>query len=358
MTGYNLKEILKHFNIDVEIESYGNGHINDTYIADCEPKYILQKINQNVFKQPELVMDNIMAITQHLQKKITAAGGNPSRETLYFLPTTDGKPYYQTNETDYFRVYRFVENAVSYEQVENPEQFYEAAKAFGKFQRMLSDFPIDQLHETIPKFHDTRDRFAQLKAAIEKDPLGRAEGVRDVIDFALAREADTRIIMDAMEEGTVPWRATHNDTKLNNVLLDEETGKGVCVIDLDTVMPGSMLFDYGDALRFGANTAAEDEKDLDKITIDLELFEAFTKGFLEEFDNITEKEIELLPFSAKLLTYECGIRFLTDYLLGDTYFKCHYEGHNLVRAKSQLKLVAEIEENLPKMTEIVKKYVK
>ena len=348
-----LENILKQFNIEVSIESYGNGHINDTYIAECNPRYILQRINQKVFRNPAQVMENIQAVTRHLRKKIVAAGGDPDRETLNLIQTVDGAPYYKASETDYYRVYKFVENAVSYDRVENPDQFYQAAKAFGRFQNMLSDFPSEKLHETIVKFHDTRDRFEQLKKAVKEDPMGRAASVQKEIEFAFAREKDTDVINEAMKSGAVPLRVTHNDTKLNNVLLDQKTGEGVCVIDLDTVMPGSMLFDYGDALRFGANHAAEDEKDLSQVYLDMELYESFTKGFLEEMTDMTETEADLLPFSAKMMTYECGIRFLTDYLLGDTYFKCHYEGHNLDRARTQLKLVADMEEKLPEMKKIV-----
>lgn len=354
---HTLENILKQFNIEVSIESYGNGHINDTYIAECNPRYILQRINQKVFRNPAQVMDNIQAVTRHLRKKIIAAGGDPDRETLNLIQTVDGKPYYQASETDYYRVYKFVENAVSYDRVENPEQFYQAAKAFGRFQNMLSDFPSERLHETIVKFHDTRDRYEQLKRAAAEDPMGRAASVQKELEFAFAREKDTDIINENMKSGAVPLRVTHNDTKLNNVLLDQNTGEGVCVIDLDTVMPGSMLFDYGDALRFGANHAAEDEKDLSQVYLDMELYESFTKGFLEEMTDVTETEAELLPFSAKMMTYECGIRFLTDYLLGDTYFKCHYKGHNLDRARTQLKLVADMEEKLPEMKKIVAKYI-
>ena len=355
---YSLADIVRNFIIDVDVAAYGNGHINDTYIADSEPRYILQRINHAIFKKPDEVMSNILGVTEFLRGKITAAGGDPDRETLTVIKTKDGESYYKTEDGNYFRMYKYIENSVGYEMVENPEQFYEAAKAFGKFQRMLSDYPVEKLYDTIPLFHDTRKRFADFKKAVDDNIAGRKALVEKEIAFVLAREADASVVVDAIADGRVPLRVTHNDTKLNNVLLDATNGKGVCVIDLDTVMPGSLLYDYGDALRFGASTGAEDEVDLDKISFDLELFEAFTKGFLEEAGgDLTPTEIELLPFSAKLLTYECGMRFLGDYLNGDTYFKIHRENHNLDRARTQFKLVADIETKMDAMKKIVKKYI-
>lgn len=355
---YNLSEIISHFNTEVEIAPYGNGHINDTYIAESDPRVILQRINSTVFKKPEEVMSNILGVTEHLRKKILAAGGNPDRETLTVIKTKDGENCYKASDKDYFRMYKFIEDTVSYDNVENPSQLYEAARAFGRFQNMLSDYPAEKLYDTIPFFHNTVKRFEDFSRAVQEDKMSRAASVQTEIDFALARKADTRVIVDAIAQGSVPIRVTHNDTKLNNVMLDKNTGEGVCVIDLDTVMPGSLLYDYGDALRFGASSGTEDEQDLDKIWFDLELFETFTKGFLSEVGStITEKEIELLPFSAKLMTYECGIRFLGDHLNGDTYFKIHREGHNLDRARTQFKLVADIEKKLPEMKAIVEKYI-
>ena len=355
---YSLAEIVRNFAIEVSVEAYGNGHINDTYIADSEPRYILQRINHAIFKNPDEVMSNIVGVTDFLREKIIADGGDPNRETLSVIRTVDGKNYYKTEDGSYFRMYNYVENAVSYEAVESPEQFYHAARAFGKFQRLLADYPAEKLYDTIPLFHDTAKRFADFEKAVNDDAAGRAASVKNEIDFVLARKSDTTVVLDAIADGRVPLRVTHNDTKLNNVMLDADTGEGVCVIDLDTVMPGSLLYDYGDALRFGASTGAEDEIDLDKISFDLELFEAFTKGFIEEVGStLTPTEIELLPFSAKLLTYECGMRFLGDYLNGDTYFKIHREHHNLDRARTQFKLVADIEKKLDQMKEIVKKYI-
>ncbi len=354
---YEISDVIRHFAAAVDIASHGNGHINDTYLADCSPKCILQKINTSVFKNPTTVMENIVNVTEHLKKKIRASGGDENREILRVIKTIDGADFYTTPDGDCFRMFNFIENSVCHDIVENPNQLFEAAKAFGKFQNMLADFPAEKLYETIPDFHDTKKRFEKLKSAIAEDRLSRLGLVRAEVDFALAREADTSVIVDAIADGSVPVRVTHNDTKLNNVMFDATTDKAVCVIDLDTVMPGSLLYDYGDALRFGASTGAEDEVDLDKIEFDLELFEAFTKGFLGEVgDKLTERERELLPLSAKLMTYECGIRFLTDYLEGDTYFKIHRENHNLDRARTQFKLVADIEKKMEQMTAIVAKY--
>lgn len=354
----NLSEIAQHFDLAYDAESYGNGHINDTYLISGK-QYIMQRINTNIFKNPDEVMDNIVKITSFLRTKLAAEGGDPDRETMTVIPTTDGKSFYKTPEGNCYRVYKFISNAVSYDVAENSNQLYEAARAFGKFQRLLSDFPAAELHETIPHFHDTYKRFRDLKDAISSDVMHRADGVQKEIEFALGFENDTKLIGNLTEGGEIPARVTHNDTKLNNVMLEAGTDKGLCVIDLDTVMPGSLLFDYGDALRTGAATAAEDEKNLDKMHFDLNLFEAFTKGFLEEMgSSITKKEVELLPFSAKIITFECGIRFLTDYLSGDTYFKTAYPEHNLDRTRTQFKLVSEIEQKTPEMTAIIEKYIK
>lgn len=352
---YSLKEILDHFNINVPPALYGNGHINDTYLVKTNPGYILQRINTNVFKDPVSVMENIKAVTEHLREKIIEAGGDPNRETLNLIPSVDGKPYYKDSNDNYYRLYIFIEGARSYDIVENPMQLYNAAKAFGNFQNMLSDFPAEGLHEVIPNFHNTVSRYADFKKAVSDDIAGRADTVKDEIKFVLEREKDASVVVDDIADGIIPLRVTHNDTKLNNVLLDEQTGEGVCVIDLDTVMPGSLLYDFGDALRFGGSSGAEDEKDLDKIWFDLEKFEYFTKGFIETLPSITARELELLPFSVKLMTLECGSRFLADYLNGDVYFKIHSPDHNLVRAKTQFKLVADIESKMDEMDAIVKK---
>ena len=347
--------MLKNFDLGFDVAEYGNGHINDTYLVETPGKFIVQRINKTVFPHPEYVMENIMGVTDFLRKKIEAAGGDPDRETLTFVKTTDGLPYYVDENGDYYRVYKFIDNAVSYTIVENSSQLYNAAKAFGKFQNMLADYPAETLHETIVNFHNTKDRYRQFKEAVEKDAAGRAKDVQDEIKFVLDREADGSVVVDAIAEGRIPLRVTHNDTKLNNVLLDPVTGEGVCVIDLDTVMPGSLLYDYGDALRFGGSSGAEDEPDLSKIWFDVEKFEAFTRGFIEELPSITDEELKLLPFSIKLMTLECGLRFLADYLNGDVYFKTHCPEHNLVRCRTQFKLVAEIETKMDELNAIVAK---
>jgi len=355
---FNLKEVCAQFDIDTSIEAYGNGHINDTYMAESKPSIILQRINKNVFHNPAEVMENIYNVTEHLKKKIIEKGGNPRREALNVIRTRDGQNYYQMDEENFFRMYLFVVDSVSYDIVEDPVQLFHAGKAFGKFQNMLDDYPADSLHETIVDFHNTPQRVKQLEKAIAGNAAGRLDLVKNEVDFALEYAKYSNNITDEMAKGTVPLRVTHNDTKLNNVLFDAKTGEGVCVIDLDTVMPGSVLYDFGDALRFGASSGAEDELDLDKIWFDLEKFEQFAKGFLGEVGScLTEKEIELLPVSALIMTYECGIRFLADYLNGDVYFKIHRENHNLDRARTQFKLVKDIERKFDEMKSIIKKYV-
>lgn len=352
-----IANVLEQFGINAVALPHGNGHINNTFLVDSKPRVILQRINTNVFKNPERVMGNIMAVTAHLRKKIAASGGDPARETLTFLTTKEGLPYYQTAEGDYFRAYYFVEDMICLEFAESPADFAEVAHAFARFQRMLADFPADRLHETIARFHDTPNRFAQLEEAIAADRVGRAKSVEAEIAEVRRYAKYASAIVDGIADGTVPLRVTHNDTKLNNVLLDGKTRKGICVIDLDTVMPGSLLYDFGDAMRTGASTGAEDETNLDKVQFDLEKFEAFTAAFLEELgDSVTAKERELMPLSALIITVEQATRFLADHINGDVYFHVRRENHNLDRTRTQLKLAAEIEKLLPRMTEIVSKY--
>ena len=351
------KQILQQFAVNTKIEPYGNGHINDTYCL-TEPRYILQRINTDIFKHPHELMENIENVTSFLREKIKKNGGDPQRETLTVIKTVDGKNYYQYDENNVFRMYLFVENTKSIENSKTPEDLYEAGVGFGRFQRMLSDYPADTLHESIKDFHHTPKRVEALKLAIREDKAGRAASVEAEISFALEQAVWADQVVKGIEDGSIPLRVTHNDTKINNILFDQETGKAVCVIDLDTVMPGSMLYDFGDALRMGGSTGAEDETDLSKVWFDETAFEAFAKGYLSELkDDLTETELELLPFSVKLMTYECGIRFLTDYLNGDTYFKIHREHHNLERARNQFKLVADIagkEERLSAMIKEIK----
>lgn len=342
---------------------YGQGHINDTFCVytqtecgDCV-RFILQRINTNTFTDPDGLMENIVGVTDYLRDMVVKNGGDPARETMTVLRTKEGKNFYRDSEGGCWRVYPFVEGTVCLQSVEKPEQFYESAKAFGKFQKLLSGYNASTLHETIAKFHDTRNRFANFKKALQADACGRAKDVQKEIDFVLAREKDCSVLMDLLEAGKLPLRVTHNDTKLNNILMDAQSGTGICVIDLDTVMPGLSLNDYGDSIRFGANHSAEDEKDLSKVNFDLDLFEVYTKGFMEAAgDALTEAEKEHLPWGAKLMTLECGIRFLTDYLEGDHYFRVHRDGQNLDRCRTQFKLVSDMEANWDKMKAIVAKY--
>lgn len=357
------KALCKNFKIDgdvLSVEPYGEGHINDTYlVVTTETKYILQRVNNTVFKKPEEVIANIAKVTDYMQKEIIKKGGDILRETLTLVKTTDDKDYFVDEEGRLFRVYVFIDNATCYQIIENGAIFYQAARAFGQFQKTLQNFPADELFETIPNFHNTVDRYRIFKEAIEADKVDRLKDVAAEVEFALAREKDACIIVDALKNKEIPLRVTHNDTKLNNVMIDDTTKEGVCVIDLDTVMPGSMLYDFGDSIRFGASTAAEDEKDLDKVNMDLALFEEYTKGYLEELgESITEKEADLLPMSAKLMTLECGVRFLSDYLDGDNYFRIHRPEHNLDRARTQFKLVWDMEQKMDEMKKIVAKYYK
>ncbi len=357
-TRINQNEVLKHFEIGPVTESYGNGHINDTYLVTM-PRYILQRINTSIFQNPDELMENIENVTSFLREKLKKDGGDFQRGTLTVVPTVDGKRYYKLDDKNVFRVYRFVEGTKTIENSKTPEDLYEAGVGFGHFQKLLADFPVEKLHETIRDFHHTPKRIEALRQAIREDKAGRAGSVQKEIDFALENASWAGSVVKGMEEGRIPVRVTHNDTKINNILFDQHTGKAVCVIDLDTVMPGSMLYDFGDALRIGGSTAAEDEVDLNKVWFDERAFEAFAKGYLSEMrEALTEDELALLPLSAKLMTYECGIRFLTDYLNGDTYFKIHREHHNLDRARNQFKLVADIAEKEPRLAQMVQEAIR
>lgn len=371
MEGLNMerisKEIVPKFAIEgtlTEAVPYGSGHINDTVRLTCalenggQKRYILQRMNDGIFKNPVELMENVMNVTSFLRKKIVERGGDPERETLNVIRTVDGDNFLKDEDGDFWRMYIFIENATSFDIVRTPEDFYNSAVSFGNFQLLLQDYPAATLHETIPNFHNTVSRFADFKKAVEEDVCGRAKEVQDEIRFVMEREADTHVICDALANGEIPLRVTHNDTKLNNIMIDNETGKGICVIDLDTVMPGSALYDYGDSIRFGASTGAEDEKNLELITCDMGLFEIYTKGYVEGCGgSLTEKEIRMLPMGAKLMTLECGMRFLADYLQGDVYFKIHRPEHNLDRARTQFKLVADMEKKWDEMAGIVEKYL-
>ena len=371
MEGLNMerisKEIVPKFAIEgtlTEAVPYGSGHINDTVRLTCalenggQKRYILQRMNDGIFKNPVELMENVMNVTSFLRKKIVERGGDPERETLNVIRTVDGDNFLKDEDGDFWRMYIFIENATSFDMVRTPEDFYNSAVSFGNFQLLLQDYPAATLHETIPNFHNTVSRFADFKKAVEEDVCGRAKEVQDEIRFVMEREADTHVICDALANGEIPLRVTHNDTKLNNIMIDNETGKGICVIDLDTVMPGSALYDYGDSIRFGASTGAEDEKNLELIKCDMGLFEIYTKGYVEGCGgSLSEKEIRMLPMGAKLMTMECGMRFLADYLQGDVYFKIHRPEHNLDRARTQFKLVADMEKKWDEMAGIVEKYL-
>ena len=340
---------------------FGNGHINDTRLVtmDNGVQYVLQRINKNVFKRPDLLMENYVGVTKFIRKKIEEMGGDPLREVLNAIPTKDGKPFTIDEEGQYWRLLVYVTESMSYDQVEKPEQFYDSAVSFGDFQYMLRDYPAETLHETIVNFHNTPDRYRQLMEAIEGDAKGRLAEVTAEVEFAKARREFANTLENAHKEGRLPLRVTHNDTKLNNILFDINTGKTLCVVDLDTIMPGYSVNDFGDSIRFGATTALEDETDLSKVNFDISLYELYVKGFIEGAKGgLTEGELEMLPIGAIMMTFECGMRFLADYLNGDTYFRVHRPSHNLDRCRNQFKLVSDMESRLDEMKAIVRKYAK
>lgn len=342
------------------VTPYGNGHINDTFLVICVDdegnsyRYILQAVNSNVFKIPSQVMENIVKVTDFLKEVAESP-----REVLVVVRTFSDGIHYKDKDGYFWRMYEFVEDSICLDRPENIEDFYQCAVAFGKFQRYLADFPADTLHETIPDFHNTPKRFNDFLNAVNADKCGRVASVQKEIDFIKERAEFYSVLIDSNKNGTLPLRVSHNDTKSNNVMLDYETHKALCVIDLDTIMPGFSVTDFGDAIRFGASTAAEDEKDLSKVSMDIEMFRIYAKGFLEGCaGQLLDSEIMLLPEGAKMMTIECGMRFLADYLEGDTYFKTAYAEHNLDRCRTQLKLVADMEEKWQQMKDIVKEYCK
>lgn len=347
------------------VKPFGEGHINETYavyMADHDgndvPLYVLQRININVFKNPDQVMDNIFGVTEYLRSIIRRDGGDLDRESLSYIKTKSGDSYFEDEKGQPWRCLHYVPNSVCYQQVEKPEQFYQSALSFGHFLKQLGDYPAESLYETIPQFHDTRKRFRDFEDAQRKDVKNRARLCRQEIDFVLSRKDDCGVLMNQLEEGKLPLRVTHNDTKLNNILFDQDTDKGLCIIDLDTIMPGLAANDFGDSIRFGASTAEEDEQDLDKVHFDISLYDIYVKGYLEMAkDVLTPEEIKSLPWGARLMTLECGMRFLADFLQGDVYFKTAYPEHNLVRARTQFRLVKEMEEQFSEMNKILKKYI-
>lgn len=340
------------------ISSYGDGHINDTYrlvleTAEDTQVYIVQRMSRIAFPHPEELMENIVGVTGWLKEKITAAGGDPLRETLNLIPTRDGASFYIDEDGEYWRVYLFVKDTLSFSKVERPEDFYESAEAFGNFQRLLDGYPVEKLHETIARFHDTPNRYRALQKAAAADSAGRVKEVLPELEFIRQREAFIPILETLKANGGIPTRVTHNDTKLNNILFDRQTRKGICIIDLDTVMPGLAVNDFGDSIRFGANTGEEDEQDLTRVSLDLDLYELYARGFVRGSQGmLTDAEFSHLHTGAMMMTLECGIRFLADYLEGDHYFKIHRQGQNLDRCRSQLKLFEDMEKKSGQMIKI------
>ncbi len=346
----------------IEAERYGHGHINDTFFIRSAPEdraehtYILQRINDAAFKKPDELMSNVLGVSEYLGRLIEERGGDRSRESMQFLRTRSGGSFFSDSEGRAWRAYRYIDGVKCFESADTPELFAASGRAFGRFQRMLSGYDATTLYETIPRFHDTEDRLRKLRDAIAADPMGRAKDCRAEISFALEREADCSVALQALRDGVLPLRVTHNDTKLNNILFDPETGEGICVIDLDTVMPGLAINDFGDSIRFGANHCAEDEKDLSRMYLDLSLYEAYARAFIEGAGGIlTQSELRYLPWGARLMTLECGIRFLTDHLSGDVYYHIDRPEHNLDRCRTQFKLVRDMEEHWDEMCSIIKR---
>jgi len=358
---HNVKSASQQFQIFGEFlsaEPYGSGHINDTYLSTYNVsgtivRYIHQRVNHNIFKNVPALMENIERVTKHVAAKLESTP-DCSRGTLTVIPTRDGKPFHKDAEGNFWRTYLFIEKARTYDAIESPQQAFEAAKAFGCLQSTLADFPAPRLNDTIPDFHNTPKRLAALEAALKADSCNRAKLAKPELNFVMQRKAMTRELLDLNAQGLIPERITHNDTKLNNVMLDDVTGKGICVIDLDTVMPGLALYDFGDMVRTATSPAKEDEKNLSLVTMQMPMFEALARGYLESAGSfLTPSEKSHLAFSGKLITLEIGIRFLTDFLAGDTYFKVHRDGHNLDRCRTQLKLVESIEKQEAAMNKLV-----
>lgn len=342
-------------------QRYGNGHINDTFAAvfdqgGTEVRYILQRLNGHIFKEPIKLMENVSHVTNHIRLKLEASGlQDTTRHVMTLVKTTEGADYHVDGEGRVWRCYIFVEGASSYDIIENPSQAFQAAKAFGTFQRHLMDYDGPRLFETIPLFHHTRSRFEMLKLALAGDRCNRAAMVKDELAFALAREPLADSLLALKEKGEIPERITHNDTKLNNVLLDDVTGEGMCVLDLDTVMPGLSLYDFGDMVRTATNPVAEDELDVSKVRVQVPMFEALAKGYLEGTAGaLLPAERDCLVLAGKLLTFECGIRFLTDFLEGDRYFNIRREAHNLDRCRTQFALLRSLEDSEERLTTLIR----
>jgi Ser/Thr protein kinase RdoA (MazF antagonist) len=374
MAIYNLEEIFAQFDTGssdesfVSAEPFGSGHINDTFrVSTSENRYfILQRINHEIFTRPVEVMDNIHRVTEHLKQKVISNGGDPMRETLTLLPTKGEKAWFTVNEGNYWRLYNFISDARSYEIGEDScegehgqDHVKEAAAAFARFQRDVADIPAPRLHETIARFGDTTFRFEQFEDALKADVLNRAKDCKEEIEFALARRSDASTLTNMLANKQIPERVAHYDTKINNVLFDNKTGKGICVIDLDTVMPGLAIYDFGDAVRAATALAAEDERDLSKVGFSMEKFKLLAEGYLSEAKNfLTDTEIEHLAFAARLVSFTIGLRFLADHLAGDTYFKTQRANQNLDRCRTQFKTVADMEKQYDEMKAVVNEWCK
>ena len=362
-----IESICRKFGIEgkyLRYETITMGHINTTYkvyfFRDGEEKdYILQKLNTYVFKNPVEVMDNISSVTEYIRAKIKLGGISAKRFVVHYYKNVDDGNYYIFGDNgEFWRLSRFIDDSVTFNQTNNLTVFEESGKAFGNFQLHLADYPVKSLHIAIPHFHNTVNRYAIFKDSIERDESGRANLVRAEIDEYLAFEEISTRMYKMQRRGELPLKVTHNDTKLNNVLFDKESFQNLAVVDLDTVMPGLIAFDFGDAIRFGANTCAEDEKDVSKVKIDMQKYEAFTKGFVATVGKtLSKNEISTLALGALTMTVECGVRFLTDYIDGDKYFKISRLGHNLDRARCQLALAKDMLLHLDEMQKIVEKYV-
>jgi hypothetical protein len=359
---FKFHEVVKRFRAwgdFVEAVPYGSGHINDTFkvtfgMAGAPVHYLLQRINHTIFKNPREVMENIVRVTNHVRSRLTEEGvKDVTRRSLCVVFTRDAKPYLHDENGNWWRMYLFVEGARTYDTIQNEKQAFEAARAYAHFQNLLADLPLPRLHETIPDFHNTPLRLKALQKVIEADPCNRAAEARHEIAFVDQRASLCGRLLDRHAKGEIPERITHNDTKLNNVMLDDITGEGVCVIDLDTVMPGLALYDFGDMVRSATAAAAEDEQDLTKVGMRLGMFKAIARGYLSEAAFLNPAEREELVFSSRLITLMIGMRFLTDYLQGDVYFKTRRPGHNLDRCRTQLKMVQSMEAQQAEMKRVV-----
>lgn len=361
---YDLKSIVSQFSLKgefVSADSTGNGHINDTFKITMNDKgvqtnYILQRINQFVFKKPEELMDNMIRVTEHIRKKVLEQGENADERCINLYPSSLGKKWYLDKTGNYWRLYRFVENAIGYETAPSPAIVYEAGKAIGQFQSWLADIPGGPMYETIPFFNHPVFLVDRFKEVLAKDSHHRAAQAKELIDLVLAKAYDMQKLYRLGQEGLLPVRISHNDTKINNILMDPQTNKAICIIDLDTIMSGFALNDFGDSVRTSCNSGAEDDPNLDNVGINLDNFEAFTRGYLSKAKSfLTQTEVDNLAFSAMLYPFLIGLRFITDYLEGDVYFKIHHEHHNLQRAKAQFKLMSDIESKFDIMEQLVKK---